>query len=320
MRRLVILPALLFAAAFACLRAAAPALGTITGRVFNPGTREYVSSAAVRLAGTEITTVTEQDGFFRLPMVPAGTHTLTVAYTGARTASVAVEVRAGETSIQIVELASAVEPAPGGVHRLDAFVIRSEREGNAKAIMEQRRSMNLTNSVSSDFFGDVAEGSVGEFLKNVPGVDVDYVGPDARGPRLRGLDPQYVGVTVDGMNLASADGLQGTGGGARSFSFDQVSVNSVDRIEVNYTTSADQNADAPAGTINLETKRAFERKGRRLSWQAHFMANGSDFTPRSTYGPGDTHTYKFRPGGILEYSDVLLGNRLGLVLNISESV
>jgi iron complex outermembrane receptor protein len=198
-------------------------------------------------------------------------------------------------------------------------VVRSEREGNAKAIMEQRRSMNLTNSVSSDYFGDVAEGSVGEFLKNVPGVDVDYVGPDARGPRLRGLDPQYVGVSVDGMRLASADGSQGSNAGARSFSFDQVSVNAVDRIEVNYTSSADMDADAPAGTINLKTKRAFERKGRRLSWQAHFMANGDNFDYRRSYGPSDRKTYKFRPGAILEYSDVFLNQRLGLVLNISES-
>ncbi|MBI5694025.1 MAG: TonB-dependent receptor [Verrucomicrobia bacterium] len=295
------------------------ATGTVTGRVLNPATGAYLASAEVRLVGTDLLTVTEPDGFYRITQVPPGAHTVRASYTGLKAATATVEVRAGETATRDLELTAATDPAAGPVHRLDAFVIRSEREGNAKAIMEQRRSMNLTNSLSSDFFGDVAEGSVGEFLKNVPGVDVDYVGPDARGPRLRGLDPQYVGVTVDGMNFASADGLQATGGGARSFSFDQVSVNSVDRIEVNYTTSADQNADAPAGTINLKTKRAFERKGRRLSWQAHVMANGSDFTPRRTYGPGDTHAYKFRPGGILEYADVLLGNRLGLVLNISES-
>jgi len=46
---------------------------------------------------------------------------------------------------------------------------------------------------------------------------------------------------------------------ARSFSFGEVSVNALDRSEVNDTTSADQNAAAPAGAINLETERAFER-------------------------------------------------------------
>ena len=307
----------LFLGALGVRAAVVELTGTVTGRVFYPVTGGYVASAEVRIAGTDLLATTESNGFFRLTGVPAGSHRLTVTYTGAHKVDLPVEVRPGETVTREVELVSAT--MVGETLKLDAFVVSSAREGNAKAIMEQRRSMNLTNSLSSDFFGDVAEGSVGEFLKNVPGVDVDYVGPDARGPRLRGLDPQYVGVTVDGMNLASADGLQATGGGARSFSFDQVSVNSVDRIEVNYTSSADQNADAPAGTINLKTKRAFERKGRRISWQTHFMANGADFTARSTYGPGDTHSRKFRPGGILEYSDVFLSNRLGVVLNISES-
>ncbi len=289
--------------------------GSIAGRVFNPATGEYVASAEVRVTGTGLSGLTEQDGTYRIAGVPAGSRTLTVTYTGAKAAPATVDVRAGATLTRDFELS----PTVGDVQQLGAFVIRSEREGNAKAIMEQRRSMNLTNSLSSDFFGDVAEGSVGEFLKNVPGVDVDYVGPDARGPRLRGLDPQYVGVSVDGMKLASADGSQGTGGGARSFSFDQVSVNSVDRIEVNYTSSADMDADAPAGTINLKTKRAFERKGRRLSWQTHVMANSDNFTPRAGYGPSDFKTHKFRPGAIVEFSDVWFGNRLGVVLNISES-
>jgi TonB-dependent receptor len=301
------------------LHAADTATGTVAGRVLNPATGDYVGSAEIRIAGTELMVSSEADGFFRLSGVPAGPQRLTVSYTGARRVDLPVEIRAGEVTTRDVELVSAGTATPGEAVKLDAFVIRSEREGNAKAIMEQRRSMNLTNSVSSDFFGDVAEGSVGEFLKNVPGVDVDYVGPDARGPRLRGLDPQYVGVSVDGMKLASADGSQGTAGGARSFSFDQVSVNSVDRIEINYTSSADMDADAPAGTINLKTKRAFERKGRRLSWQAHLMANGDNFTPRREYGPSDFRTHKFRPGAILEYSDVFLNQRLGLVLNISES-
>jgi TonB-dependent receptor len=296
---------------------------TITGSVLHSARGEYLANAEVRIAGTALTTTTERDGSYRLANVPAGTHTLTVTYTGLRTERTTLTVDSEATARRDFELTSLVAEtatAPGAsVQKLDAFVVRSEREGNAKALMEQRRSMNLSNSLSSDVFGDVAEGSVGEFLKNVPGVDVDYVGPDARGPRLRGLDPQYVGVSVDGMTLASADGSQALGGGARSFSFDQVSVNSLDRIEVNYTTGADQDADAPAGTINLKTKRAFERKGRRLSWQVNVMANGERFDWRRTYGPSDVRTPKFRPGAILEYSDVFFRNRLGLVFNLSES-
>ncbi len=294
-------------------------VGTVRGTVVHATRGEYLAHASVRIAGTQFSATTEPDGAFRLGNVPAGTHTLAVTYTGLKTELATIAVSAGETVTRNFELVPATAGADVSVQKLDAFVVRSEREGNAKALMEQRRSMNLTNSLSSDAFGDVAEGSVGEFLKNVPGVDVHYVGPDARGPRLRGLDPNYVGVSIDGMKLSSADASQATNAGARSFSFDQVSVNSLDRIEVNYTTAADQDADAPAGTINLKTKRAFERKGRRLSWQAHFMANGDDFDWRRSYTPSDRKSFKFLPGAILEYSDVFLNNRLGLVLNLSES-
>jgi hypothetical protein len=252
--------------------------------------------------------------------VPSGAAIVTVTYTGATAGRATVQVEPGRTAVLDLELTSRSDsPAANEVLTMGAFVVSSEREGNAKAIMEQRNSMNLTNSVSSDYFGDVAEGNVGEFLKNVPGVDIEYVGPDSRGPRLRGLDPEYVGVSVDGFKLASGDASQGSAVGARSFSFDQVSVNSIDRIEVNYTSSADMDANAPAGTINLKTKRASERKGRRISWQMNFMANSQDFGLSPAYGPGDKKTRKFRPGGILEYSDVFLNDRLGVVLNLSES-
>ena len=311
---------LLTSGAAAAVAAGSPADGSIAGRVFNPVTREYVSSAEVRIQGTNLVAVTESDGSFRFPHVPAGPAIVSVIYTGTTSEPAPVQVTAGQTAVLDLEVTNAAYRTPGGdILKLGAFVVASEREGNAKAIMEQRNSMNLTNSVSSDYFGDVAEGNVGEFLKNMPGVDLEYVGPDSRGPRLRGLDPQYVGVSVDGFKMASGDASQGSAAGARSFSFDQVSVNSIDRIEVNYTSSADMDANAPAGTINLKTKRAFERKGRRISWQLNAMANGDNLSFNRSYGPGDKKTYKFRPGGIFEYSDVFLRNRLGVVLNLSES-
>jgi TonB-dependent receptor len=300
--------------------ASATGFGAVSGRVLNVTTRDYVSSAEVRLQGTELSVTTASDGSYRLTPVPAGPAVITVSYTGTKPAQVALTIAAGQTVTHDFELKSTLHGAKADeVVKLGAFVVSSEREGNAKAIMEQRNSMNITNSVSSELFGDVAEGNVGEFLKNIPGVDLDYVGPDSRGPRLSGMDPQYVGVSVDGFKMASSDGSQGLGGGARSFSFDQVSINSIDRIEVNFTSSAEMDANAPAGTINLKSKRAFERKGRRISWQANFMANTDRFSLRPSYGPGDSQTRKFRPGGILEYSDVFFGNRLGVVLNISES-
>jgi outer membrane receptor for ferrienterochelin and colicin len=131
--------------------------------------------------------------------------------------------------------------------------------------MEQRNSMNITNTVASDAFGDNAEGNVGEFLKHMPGVEVEMSFGEIRNVRLRGLGAEYTAVTLDGMPLSSTD--PGTGGGAdaRAFTFEQGSLSSVEMIEVSKTVSADVDANAPAGSINLRTKRAFDRAGRRVN-------------------------------------------------------
>jgi iron complex outermembrane recepter protein len=321
---------LTFALALAA-QAQTAATGTITGRVFNPTTGEYVRNAEIRIQGTNLAAVSEDGGAYQLLGVPAGQVTVTVTYTGYTTASAAVTVTAGQTATQDFDLRSSAlqQPKAGeDTIKLDAFVVSSEREGNAKAIMQQRNSMRIGNIVASDVFGDVSEGNVGEFLKYLPGVDLEYVEADSRAPRIGGLDPQYTGVTMNGMTMASADAFiqyngsdnsGGAGVGSRSFGFEQVSINSVESIEVNLTNTADMDGSTPGGGINLKTKKAFDRKGRHIYIQGNVMANSEDMTINKTYGPDDRKNYKLKPGGIFEYSDVFFNHRLGVVLNISES-
>lgn len=302
--------------------------GTISGHVFNPATGEYVRNAEVRLQGSNRMVTTESDGSFSLPAVPAGATTITVTYTGYNTVTESLTVSPGQTATREINLtSSAYGKTDEGTLKMGQFVVSSEREGNAKAIMAQKRNMNVSTSVASDIFGDVAEGNVGEFLKFLPGVDLEYVDAETRGPRLGGLDPQYVGVTVDGARLASADAFAsyngfingGAGEGSRSVGFEQMSINSIESIEISRTTSADMDADAPAGTINLKSKRGFDRKGRRIDWQASLTANSDDFTWHKTYRPGDKQEHLIRPSWKLDYSDVFLNRRLGLALGLSQS-
>ncbi len=299
--------------------------GSISGRILNPVTGEYVRNAEVSLRGTALMAVSEDDGTVRFAGVPAGDAIVLVNYTGAAPVTVTVAVRAGEDSRRDIELFSTLAGAsPGGrtkdeILRLETYTVSSEREGNAKAIMEQRQSMNITNTVASDVFGDVAEGNAAEFLKNLPGVDLFLVQGEIVNVRMRGLGSEYNSVTIDGVRLASADANKGVAGDARAFSFEQVSLNSMDSIEVSKTISADVDANAPAGTINLKTKRAFARSGRRFAWQANTTILPGAFQWGKSYGPDDALHRKIRLGGIVEYSDVFLGRRLGMILNLSES-
>jgi TonB-dependent receptor len=308
----------ILAGAGAAARAQPSTTGTLTGRVFNPATGEHVHNAEVRLEATGALATTEYDGTYRLDGVPPGTATVVVSYSGYPSVHATVEITSGQRVVHNFEL-SPVGRGEGSRDKvlvMERFSVSAGREGNAKAIMQQRQSMNVTNNIASDSFGDFAEGNVGEFLKNIPGIDIEENNGEIIRVRLRGMQPEYAAVTLDGVRLASADANVRTGG--RAFSFEQISLSSIDLIEVAKTTSADMDANAPAGSINLRTKRAFSRGGRRVSLQANMTAFDDEFSFGQSPGPGDARHRKLRPGAAVEYSDIFFNQRLGVVLSINE--
>ena len=317
---LCLAPVLACLLAASTLHAQAPA-GAIQGRVYNPAAQHYVRNAEIRLDGTNQITYTEGDGSFRFDNVAAGQASITVTFTGYNTAKETFTVTAGQPAVREISLTSTADAArkEGEVVKLSAFTVSSEREGNAKAIMAQRRNMNITTSVSSDIFGDVADGNVGEFLKYLPGVDLDYVESEARGPRLGGMDGQYVGVSFDGMRSASADANRGGGASSRATRFEGFTITSIDSIEINRTASPENDADAPAGTINMKTKRAFDRKGRVFDYNVGANFNGEEFTLKKVPDARDKPVYRWKPNWQLGYSESFFNQRFGVLMSYSHA-
>jgi TonB-dependent receptor len=225
-----------------------------------------------------------------------------------------VTVRAGETVQRDVNLTSADYGAE--IVTLGQVTVSGEREGNAKAIMDQRNAENIRKVLASDAFGKVPENNVGEFLKLMPGVTTDYVEADVRAIRLRGYNPKYTSVTMDGARVAMAG--SSTIGTGRTFEFEQLSISSVESVEVSKTPTPDQPSTA-AGTVNLRSKGAFDRKGRRVDYALSLMGNSRAMTLKKTYGWNDQHHYKIRPNYAFEYSDVFLQDKLGVLMGFSRS-
>lgn len=328
--RLALVASLLLATVLSSLgQPAGEGTGAITGRVLNSTTKEYVRDAEVRVQGSDISDNTEAGGYFHLSRVPAGTVTITVSYTGYQTVSSTVLVPAGGTVTQEIEISSGLAGGVGGdeVVQLAGFTVSADRTGNAKALQRQRASMQMSRAISSDAFGDVTEGNVGEFLKYLPGVELEYVEADTRGPRLGGMASAYTSVTLDGRSIASADAFTqyvafenaGAGSANRSFGFDAISINSIESIEINRVTSAAMDANAPAGNIDLKTKRAFDMKGRRISANVSTVMNSEELTFGKTRGPNDSFGRKYKLNYDLSYSDVFFGDRLGILIGVSES-
>ncbi|RYG33999.1 MAG: TonB-dependent receptor, partial [Burkholderiales bacterium] len=234
------------------------------------------------------------------------------AYTGYPDETVQFEIAAGRTTEVDFNL---VQP------QADTIRITGVREGDARAIMSQRQSMDIKNSLSAESFGDISEGNPGEFIKFMPGVDTDSTGDGTvRSVNLRGLPPAYTSITLNGVSLAAADANTGAEA-SRTFSFEQMSLGSIDAIEISKTISADVDANAPAGTINIRTKRAFDRTGRRIFFQLSGTTHSNQWDGDKRTGPSDGgyRGRRFQPGGQIEYSDVFLDGRLGVVAGLSYS-
>lgn len=288
--------------------------GEIRGRVINKATGEYLRNAVVKVEGTNLSTVAESGGQFSLQGLPAGVVTITTTYAGLNPVTQTVTVVAGKAISHDIELVLGGDDSPV---KMNEFVVAVEREGNAKAIQDQRQANNMKKVIATDVFGDVSEGNVGEFLKLMPGVAIDYTEADVRQIRIRGMDPKYAAVTMDGAPVASA-GSSDLGVG-RGFEFEQLSISSIETVEISKTPTADVSASAVAGVVNLRSKGAFDRKGRHYT--VNVYATENEYYPnlgkKVFFDNGKRR--QITPGGSISFSDILFNNHLGVVAGFSYS-
>lgn len=281
------------------------ATGSIEGRIAQRATDRFLANVRVAIEGTSRETFTDEIGYYRLDAIPSGAVTVRAFYTGLRPATQAVTVSGGQTVVLDLQL----EPLPGAAGlptdaatvKLDAFVVGASREmdGAAFAINEQRVAANIKNVVSTDEFGAVAEGNIGEFLKFLPGVSVDYVGGNARSISISGVPPDNVPVTLGGLSMASNSG---DGGRGRSFNMDFFSTNNLSRVEIEYSPTAESPGSALAGTVNLVPRSAFERAKPVFNYSVSALLRDNNRSLRATPGPRGHATNKIRPGADFSYA------------------
>jgi iron complex outermembrane receptor protein len=283
------------------LHAQTGSTGTIEGRVFDSTRGIYLENAKITVDGLKTEAFTDATGQYRLSGIPAGTVTVRYFFTGRSSVSQVVTVAPNQAAQQDVTFSSDTGPAKGTVGagepiRLDTFSVSSSKEMDAAslAINEQRFAKNITNVVSADEFGTIADGSVGEFMKFLPGITSDYTGGDARRFSINGVSSANVPISMGGFDMASAAGA-GTG---RQVELDQVSIASISRIEINRSPTPEQPGSALAGSVNFVPKSAFERSKPLYTYSIAFLMKDAERAfMRETPGPGwGEKSYKIHPG------------------------
>jgi TonB-dependent receptor len=277
------------------------ATGSITGRVQNVATNQYLVSARISVKGSNASTFTDDFGAYRLDGIPAGSVVLEAFYSGLDAQQATVTVAAGQTVRWDFDLTNrATYGDRSGVVKLDAFVLSTSKlnEGEALAVNEQRFAANIKNVIATDAYGDVIEGNVAEFMKSIPGITVDYSDVMPMSVSVRGLDPNMTNVTSDGATLANAS----RNAASRQFDFMQVSINNISRIEVTKVPTPADPASGISGSVNMVSKSAFERSKALLNYRVFVSASSDGMMVKKQPFPYDTWEPRVNPGFDLDYT------------------
>ncbi|SDL92574.1 TonB-dependent receptor [Catalinimonas alkaloidigena] len=232
-------------------------------------------------------TATNNQGEFTLVNLPAGTHTVRLSYIGYAPTETFVTIAEGTTT----QLNLSLEP---GVTQGQEVVVLGDRlKGQAKALNQQRSNLNVTNIVAADQIGRFPDANIGDAMKRIPGITVQYDQGEARFGIIRGTSPQLNSVMINGERVPSAEAE------IRSVQLDLVPADMIQTIEVNKTVTPDMDADAIGGSVNLVTRSAPE--GLRISGTAGTGYNFLSEKPLTT--------------GALVLGNRYFNNKLGVVLS-----
>jgi TonB-dependent receptor len=216
--------------------------GAIAGRVTD-STAKAVAGASVQLAGTPFGTRTREDGSFRLANILPGTYHVRVRLLGFAPDSLRVTVGAGQTaeaSLQLRALAVTLQSVLAVAHR--------GGETKMAALDRQKEADNLVTVLSGDEIRALPNGNAAEAAGRMPDVSLERDEGEGKFVQIRGTEPRLSNVTVDGVHVP------GTEQGDRIVKLDDVPSDVLSAIEVSKTLTADMDADAIGGSVNLVTK------------------------------------------------------------------
>lgn len=111
-----------------------------------------------------------------------------------------------------------------------------------------------TLEYGQDYFQRFEPLTAGDALKRVPSVTFLSDVIESDGARLRGLDPGYTQILIDGEKVPGSNA-------DRSFFLDRVPAELIDRVEIVRSSSARRSGDAVAGTLNIVLRDAYELDG-----------------------------------------------------------
>ena len=213
--------------------------GTVRGRIID-ATKQTLPGASIYIEKLHTGVTSDVNGFYTFSNLDPGTYTVKVSYVGYSPVELKITIPAGRTLEKDVVLNEGVE--------LQEVVVGGAFQGQRRAINSQKNNMGITNVVSADQVGKFPDSNIGDALKRISGINVQYDQGEARFGQVRGTSADLSSVTINGNRVPSAEG------DTRNVQLDLIPADMIQTIEVNKVVTADMDGDAIGGSINLVTK------------------------------------------------------------------
>ncbi len=225
--------------------------GTITGRVTDYQTGDYLPGANIMLKGTSMGAASDREGLYKITNVPPGKYTLIAKYIGYKDYSTDVLVVPGKSTVVNIKLKVSYV-------QMKDIVVSGLRQGQVKALALQKQAISIKNVVSKEQMENFPDVNVAEVLGRLPGVMIDRSQGDGRYVLIRGTDPRLSSVTVNGAPLATTRNEE------RYSQLDIIGSNQMAFVEVVKALTPDMDANSIGGTVNIITPSAFDYPGRKM--------------------------------------------------------
>jgi TonB-dependent receptor len=213
--------------------------GWVTGSVADAA-GGILPGARVELQPQGSSVVTNGQGQFTISGVAPGQYKLSVNYVGFAPFSTDVTVAAGQTARVDAVLQVGVQT--------EVLTVRGDRQrGEVEAINIEMTADNIVQVLPNEVITSLPNTNIADAVGRLPSVSLERDEGEGKYIQIRGTEPRLSNVTVNGIHLPSPEGV-------RNVKLDAIPADLIDMVEINKTLSANQDADAIGGSVNLVTK------------------------------------------------------------------
>ena len=219
-------------------------LFTVKGQVFDISTNIPVTSALVRIKGTEIYSISGLDGSYLLKNVPEGTHVIEIKFMTYKTLEKEFMVK------NDLEINFNLEPDN---FILTAAVVDAKRDATTdeSARKDEKNADNVQNIISARSIEVSPDMTVANVTQRVSGVSLERnSNGDGQHAIVRGMDKRYNYTLVNGIKIPSPDARN------RYVPLDIFPSDLLDRLVVTKSLLPNMEGDAIGGVIDMKMKDA----------------------------------------------------------------